>query len=140
MRGAITDLDQLLVSMEPVLNSVEAAFVFIPQGDVCPFDLSSNDVIGLFREAEGLTVIVAATLADSAGIPVVLRCAWITLSVHSDLAAVGLTAAFAHALAAENVSCNVVAGVHHDHIFVPLGDAGRAMAALYRLQAQGLRT
>lgn len=135
MEGAISDLDRLLSSIEPVLNPVEAAYVFIPRGEVCPFDTSSEDVIGMFREAEGLTLIVHSRLADRAGVPVVLRCAWITLSVHSNLEAVGLTAAFAAALGAEKVSCNVVAGVHHDHIFVPVGAADAAMAALWRLQA-----
>ena len=31
-----------------------------------------------------------------------------------------------------NISCNVVAAALHDHIFVPVDDAGRAMAALRR--------
>ncbi len=53
--------------------------------------------------------------------------------MHSDLAAVGLTAAFATALAAEGLSCNVIAGVHHDHLFVPWDRRVDAMAALERL-------
>lgn len=57
----------------------------------------------------------------------------ITLTVHSSLLAVGLTAAIARVLGGEGVSCNVVAGFYHDHIFVPVGDAGRAMRALERL-------
>ncbi|HCH64870.1 MAG TPA: acetyltransferase, partial [Deltaproteobacteria bacterium] len=69
-----------------------------------------------------------------AGLSVLFRAAWITLTVHSDLQAVGLTAAVASALTAVGVSCNVVAGAHHDHLFVPEGMADRAMAALRDLQ------
>jgi hypothetical protein len=46
---------------------------------------------------------------------------------------VGLTAAFAAALAREGISCNVIAGLHHDHLFVPWDrrdDALRALEAL----------
>jgi hypothetical protein len=57
----------------------------------------------------------------------------ITLRVHSALDGVGLTAAFSSELAAAGISCNVVAGYHHDHIFVPDADADRAMAALHAL-------
>ena len=57
----------------------------------------------------------------------------ITLNIHSALQAVGLTAAVAGALAAAGISANVVAGFHHDHIFLPAGDADRAMATLRRL-------
>jgi uncharacterized protein len=61
--------------------------------------------------------------------------AWITLTVHSSLEAVGLTAAVSKALTEENISCNVVAAFFHDHIFVPVKDAERAMNALQRLIA-----
>ncbi len=39
------------------------------------------------------------------------RATWITLTVYSDLEAVGLTAAVAGALADRGISCNVVAAV-----------------------------
>lgn len=59
--------------------------------------------------------------------------AWITLTIHSSLEALGLTSAFSNALAAEGISCNVVAAYYHDHIFVAKGDAERAIMVLERL-------
>ena len=53
--------------------------------------------------------------------------------MHSSLEAVGLTAAFATALAREGISCNVLAGRHHDHLLVAAVDADRAVQALRRL-------
>jgi hypothetical protein len=67
------------------------------------------------------------------------RAAWITLQVHSDLAAVGLTAAFSSALAQAGISCNVVAGMHHDHLFVPVDQAQQAMRSLQALQQAALQ-
>nr|WP_302848565.1 ACT domain-containing protein [Rhodobacter calidifons] len=55
------------------------------------------------------------------------------MTVQSDLAAVGLTAAFAGALGREGISCNVVAGYHHDHLFVPWDRRWDAMVALRAL-------
>ena len=63
--------------------------------------------------------------------------AWITLTVHSALDAVGLTAAFASALGDAGISCNVVAGYYHDHLFVGRADAQRAMDVLHKLATQG---
>jgi uncharacterized protein len=48
---------------------------------------------------------------------------------------VGLTAAFATALANAGISCNVVAAYYHDHLFVPVQDAEKAMAVLRSLAA-----
>jgi hypothetical protein len=69
------------------------------------------------------------------GWPILFSAAWITLTVHSDLQSVGLTAAVSAALAEAEISCNVVAGVHHDHLFVPVARAEEAVAVLKRLMA-----
>ena len=98
-------------------------------------DLSGITVIATMRETEGITVIAEELEAQRAELPILLRVAWITLAVESSLQAVGFTAAFASALAAEAISCNVVAGAHHDHIFVPIEQASAAMARLCALQA-----
>jgi hypothetical protein len=58
---------------------------------------------------------------------------WITLRVTSALDAVGLTAAVAGELAQAGLSCNVIAGYHHDHLFVPYDRAPSAVAVLEAL-------
>jgi hypothetical protein len=83
-------------------------------------------------EAEGLTVIAPLAAVRAAGM-VSDPWARISLTVQSDLAAVGLTAAFAGALGAQGISCNVIAGVHHDHLFVQWERRFDAMAALEAL-------
>jgi uncharacterized protein len=126
----IKDLDQLINSMEPVLNPGVFAFVSVQNED----ELGSVMVAASIHEPEGYSAIVAESDAIALGLPVLFRAAWITLTVDSDLQAVGLTAAFANALGKAGISCNVVAGAYHDHIFVPVERANDAMKALKALQ------
>lgn len=128
MRGE-TNLQQLLRTMKPALNEGEFIFYSLPDLSV----ININDIIFSFKEKEGFTVILEKSLADKLNIPYSFVAAWITLTVHSSLEAVGLTAAFSKALADEQISCNVVAGFYHDHIFVAKRDAERAMQALGKL-------
>ena len=122
-----TDLTQLLRTLEPVLRDGE--FVYATVVDV-PTGLPVEATV---REPEGLTVVVRRDAADIHGIGYDYVAAWITLTVHSSLEAVGLTAAFATALGREGISCNVLAGHHHDHILVATADAERAMDVLHAL-------
>jgi hypothetical protein len=85
------------------------------------------------REQEGLTLVVEQSEADTAGLSYEYVAAWITLEVHSALEAVGLTAAISKALTDAGISCNVVAGYTHDHLFVPEDRAQDALAALRSL-------
>ncbi len=128
----ISDLALLLASMQPELRAGTWAWCALPPGA----SMDGADVVATMCEAEGLTVVVAEAEALARAWPVAFRSAWITLTVHSDLAAVGLTAAFARALGDAGISCNVIAGVHHDHLFVPVDRAADAMAALQALQAR----
>lgn len=116
--------------MRPVLNEGVYCFVIAPPG----FDVMSVSPIATFLEREGLTLIIEEHVAASHRLRISFRAAWITLTVHSDLAAVGLTAAISTALADAGISCNVVAAVHHDHLFVPIDRAADAMRALNSLQ------
>ncbi|MGQ5525695.1 ACT domain-containing protein, partial [Chitinimonas sp. PSY-7] len=90
--------------------------------------------IASFKEREGWTLVVEEKVAQQNNLTVLFAAAWITLTVHSDLAAVGLTAAVSQALAVRNIACNIMAGAFHDHLFVPIGRAEEAMNALHELQ------
>jgi hypothetical protein len=87
-------------------------------------------------EAEGLTLILPLSEATAAGLAVDFEAARVSLTVHSDLGAVGLTARVATALAAAGIPCNVVAATWHDHIFVPRADGARALVALEALSGE----
>ncbi|WP_460121406.1 ACT domain-containing protein [Pseudomonas sp. S2_C03] len=126
-----TSLATLLRSMSPQLNDGEYVFCTLPDGQL-PHGL---DIVGSFREQEGLTVILPRAHAQQAGLSFDYVAAWITLNVHSALQAVGLTAAFATALGQAGISCNVIAGYYHDHLFVGQADAERAMQVLRDLAA-----
>ena len=130
MSTPVSDLSLLLQSMSPFLNPGE--FVFITVSDIALLDM--GQVISTMREPEGWSVVMSATEAERLGWPAEPVFAWITLMVHSDLQAVGLTAAFASALGREGISCNVIAGHLHDHIFVPQAQTDAAMSALLALQ------
>lgn len=126
-----TSLSALLRSMNPELNDGDYVFCNVTDSR----RIEGIEVIGSFREREGLTVILERSQAQQLGLDCDYVMAWITLTVHSSLAAVGLTAAFASALGQAGISCNVVAGFYHDHLFVGKDDAQEAMTILRALAA-----
>ena len=86
--------------------------------------------VATIREREGLTIVLKREDADQARLPYDLVLAWITLNAQTTLEQVGITARFSAALAAAGIACNVVAGFHHDHLFVPYELADQAVAVL----------
>jgi hypothetical protein len=132
MSQPISDLAELLRSMEPVLNDGVYVYASVPPST----DVSQIHALATFREAEGITLITSEAEALKANLPILFRAAWITLKVHSDLHAVGLTAAFSRALGEAGISCNVVAAAYHDHLFIPVELASQAMARLRALQEE----
>jgi uncharacterized protein len=121
-----TDLATLLKTAKPEHNVGDYVFCRVADAGVFPLD----EVVMVFKEAEGVTLIVRKEWADRNRLEYSFVAAWITLTVHSSLEAVGLTAAFSSALAASGISCNVVAAYYHDHIFVDTLDLARAMDVL----------
>lgn len=124
------DLHTLLAALHPELRAGEFVYVRWPQGRPL-----AGAIAAAVREAEGLTVVLPRAEADSLGLPYSFVGAWITLRVHSPLEAIGLTAAVSAALAEAKISCNVLAGFHHDHVLVPVADADRALEVLHELAA-----
>ena len=126
------DLAVLLRSMEPVLDANAYGYGVLPAGEAVPAGVAAFAVIA---EAEGITVVATADALSGANIAYQGLWARISLSVHSDLAAVGLTAAISAALARHGISANVVAGYYHDHVFVQWERRVDAMEALKALAA-----
>ena len=124
------DLANLLQNMTPQLH--EGDYVFCVVDDLASVDMAQ--VISVFKEQEGYTLILERARADLWQLAYTLVFSWITLTVHSSLEAVGLTAVFSKALSENGISCNVVAAYYHDHIFVGKSDAQRAMEVLKGLQ------
>lgn len=125
--SGIKDLQQLIANMEPVLNEGEYVFASVSDITTIPRAMAICEM----REKEGITVVLAKEDAITLGVPFEFVAAWITLNIHSALEAVGLTAAFATALGKSEISCNVIAGYYHDHIFVDTKDAEKAMQVLW---------
>jgi len=125
--GPVSDLAEMLAGMSPVLDERAWAFALLDEGARV-----SADSFAVVRENEGTSAILPA----SGNAP---RFARITLTVHSDLEAVGLTAAVSSALAAEGIACNVIAGFHHDHLFVPWNRRMKALDVLDALSDDARR-
>lgn len=123
-----TGLAALLRDLDPELRP--GRYVFTTVARVPP----GLDPVVLVREDEGVTLVVEQPDADRLGLAYDYVAAMLTLRVHSALDAVGLTAAVAARLAGAGMSCNVVAGYFHDHLFVP---ADRGAEALRLLQEPG---
>jgi len=91
-------------------------------------NISLAEVVLVFKEQEGTTII--GELADQLKKSYSFIASWITLTVHSFLKAVGLTAAFSNALAQNGIGYNVVASFYHDYIFVDGTDVNKATEIL----------
>ncbi|MDX6300294.1 MAG: uncharacterized protein QOF53_1508 [Nocardioidaceae bacterium] len=118
------DLTRLLETIQPELRPGRFVFTTVtrpPEG---------VDPVALVREDEGVTLVLAQDDADRLSLPYDYVAAMVTLRVHSSLDAVGLTAAVARTLADEEISCNVMSGFFHDHLFVPLDQGPRVVALL----------
>ncbi len=130
MKGGQTDLQHLLRSMEPEL--LDEVYVFCT---IEPERLGDVDVQPtlLFREREGLTLVLPKAEAERADLDGAFPSRLIALTVHSSLDAVGFLAAVTGALADAHISVNAVSAFYHDHLFVPEHCAEEALQVLSAL-------
>lgn len=120
--------------MEPVLKPDE--YVFTTLYDIDWRQIADLQPISVFKEDEGISLVIDRKTADEYDIPYDSVFRLISLHVHSSLDAVGLTAAFSGALGKAGISANVIAAYYHDHIFVPADKADQAVKVLEQLSIQ----
>eukprot|EP00929_Paragymnodinium_shiwhaense_P096046 TRINITY_DN57489_c0_g1_i1.p1 TRINITY_DN57489_c0_g1~~TRINITY_DN57489_c0_g1_i1.p1 ORF type:complete len:140 (+),score=33.21 TRINITY_DN57489_c0_g1_i1:110-529(+) len=131
-----TDLTKILKTMEPALGEDVFVFLSLPGAKMSDPEVLEMQPVAQFLEKEGLSLIVPEALALAKGHKAEERMRMISLTVHSALSMCGLTAAISQRLAAEKISCNVVAACLHDHLFVDADRSEDAMAALRDLSSQ----
>jgi len=127
-----TGLLALIKNLSPELNQGEYVFCTIPDNKA----VIHLDAVAIFQEKEGRTLILKRQTADREKLVYQTVMSWISFNVYSSLDAVGLTAAISHVLAKNNISCNMIAAYHHDHVFVSYQDAEKAMAVLTQLSLE----
>lgn len=132
----VSDLAELLALMRPELDPEPWIFSSAPAAipGAAVTVVETEGVTSVLRERE-----LAAARASTPDLTASAPFARITLTVHSDLEAVGLTAAIASALAEHGIPANVVAGFFHDHVYVPWARASDALEALRALGAGDAR-
>ncbi len=128
------NLKKLLTSLSAQLLPETYVFCTLPNGKYA--DYAELFPKCMFSEAEGFSLIITQKQAEQNNLDYtgIFRC--ITLTIHSSLEAVGLTAAVSGKLAENDISANVIAAYHHDHIFVKAEQADLAVKKLNELSEQ----
>ncbi|MFW9957443.1 MAG: ACT domain-containing protein [Candidatus Odinarchaeota archaeon] len=121
------NLEFLLENLAPEIVSGE--YVFVAVSEEILKELSDIAIL-IFREKEAITVIVQKEIADAHSLLYEDTWGLITLSVHSNLSAIGFLAEITQVLARARLSVNVVSAYHHDHLFVPYDRTSEAHSIL----------
>lgn len=122
-----TNLKKLLQSMQPVLKDGTFVFAHVPDA----FTKAAKECcVQFFQEDEGMAAILRKEDATRLGIESMYESKMISLMVHSSLDAVGFLAAITAKLADAGISVNPVSAFYHDHLFVPVDKAEKAMNLL----------
>lgn len=128
-----TNLSILLKYMKPILHDGEYVFCSVTHQNT---SYLMFDPICVFREDEGLTLILSRECADTNNISYSSVFRMITLSVHSSLDAVGFLATITSRLAMHGISVNPISAYYHDHLFIPASRVREAMELLQALSGE----
>ncbi|MFS1523210.1 ACT domain-containing protein [Microbulbifer sp. 2304DJ12-6] len=118
---------EILWNMYPRLQ--EETYVFCQVADARLTDVIANSLC-IFREGEGMCVILPQYLARQHGLAASIPFRQITLQILSGFSTIQLTAIVTGALADAGIAANVITALRHDHIFVPEDSAERALQLL----------
>ncbi len=127
----IKDTAAMIAGMAPVRDP--EIWYFCTTDDASLAETATPHALTVFAEEEGTSLILPEVVARDLGFDLEIQMSRITLSVHSALDGVGLTAAVATALSEAHIPCNMVAAYHHDHAFVPAELADQAVQILQDL-------
>ncbi len=129
-----TNLGRILAGMGVGRRDGVYVYATVAPGEPLP----DIPIAAVVSETEGTTIVLDRDVAVAAGIAWEFEAAWLSITVHTSLEAVGVTASVATALAMKGIPCNVLAGFHHDHLLVPIDRVDDAIAAvdLVRQQAR----
>lgn len=127
-----TDLGRILANL--AVRQREGVFVFasLPPGEPLP----DVPIAAMVSESEGTSIVLSLEAAQQAGLPYEFEAAWLTLVVTTSLEAIGVTASLSTALAVHGLPCNVIAGVYHDHVLVPIDRVEEAIKAIDQVRVQ----
>ncbi|WP_019146222.1 ACT domain-containing protein [Aeromicrobium massiliense] len=128
-----SDLDVMLAGLDVHMDEEPVVYALVPRV------VDEVGIRAVVVEDEGITVVLGREDADEIGLAYEFVGAWLTLTVHSALDSVGLTATFSHALADAQIPCNVLAGTHHDHVVVPWEARHDAVAVIRALSLRSER-
>lgn len=132
------NLSVLLSNMQPKLQKGHWVFATVDSEQLPKIlqQIEICDLQGFYQESEGSSLILEEAQAKLLALECSEVFAAISLSIHSSLEAVGLTAAISGALSQAGISANVVAAFYHDHIYVPYEKAEAAMQCLEGIAAE----
>ena len=129
--SSYSDFDLALSKLHPHMYG---KYVFLSERDGLPAGL---EPFAQIREEEGLTSIVPLEQAKAAGLAAGKRIyRRSTLDCDVSLEETGLTFTVASQLASQSIPCNVLSGLHHDHLMVPAARAQEAISLLEQLSQQ----
>ncbi|PTS80113.1 hypothetical protein DBR17_11190 [Sphingomonas sp. HMWF008] len=130
----VRERNAMLAGMTPDLK--DGTYFFCTTTDVTVADALLHCSVAMFREHEGLALVLMEDDARHHGFDVSMPMRRIVLEVFSALDGVGLTAGVATALADHGIPCNMIAAYHHDNVFVPASMAERAIRILQDVQRE----
>ena len=135
------DLGKLLKGMSPEVVDGKYFLASVPESEIMVIANYLDYITCIYREEEGLTILFSEEIEDEiggiSGEKVAGPFALITLSINSDLSAVGFLAKITDVLAKEGISVNAFSAYFHDHLLVPYERKKDAMEALKKLSATG---
>lgn len=123
----ISELTALCKEINPIL--AHEKYYFVSTHEII------ENVCASFKEQEGTTYILKEeNIPSGSTFKTSGPFALVTLSVYSDLTAVGFLATITKALAQEHISANVISAYYHDYLFIPWNERQHAMGILITLQ------